>query len=256
MAEEPVLLTDTREGVHWITLNRPEKRNALSGELVESLKTALAAADRHEEARVIAVRGAGKDFCSGADLSALRRISEASVLENLDDVDALAELFLLIRRLRKPVVAVVHGRALAGGCGLATACDLVLAVEGAQFGYPEVKIGFVPAMVMAILRRNVSEKRAYELVATGRLIAAAEAERIGLINQVFPRDQFDTASTEYVAALARQSASAVQLCKRLLYHQDGMGFETAVRAGANLNVVARMTDDTRAGVASFLASRS
>jgi methylglutaconyl-CoA hydratase len=202
--------------------------------------------------RVVAIAGAGKDFCSGADLSALQRIADASTMENVDDVDELAELFLLPRRMRKPVVACVRGRALAGGCGLATACDMVLAAEGAQFGYPETGIGFVPAMVMAITRRNVSEKRAFDLLVGGRAIGAAEAERIGLINRVFPDDAFDAEVDTALLDLAARSPSAVQLSKRLLYNSDGMSFEAAIRAGADVNVVARATDDMKAGVARFL----
>lgn len=250
---EGSLLVARRGAVAELTLNRPEKRNALDAALVEELKAALREADGDAEVRVIALRGAGRDFCSGADLSSLRRIAEASVLENLADVDALAELFLLLRRVSKPVVALVHGRALAGGCGLATACDLVFAAESASFGYPEVKIGFVPAMVMAILRRNVSEKRAFELIVLGETLTAAEAERVGLINRVVPDADFDREGEALVATLAERSQSALQLCKRLLYHQDSLGFEAAIRAGADLNVVARMTEDTRAGVAAFLA---
>lgn len=242
-----------REGaVARLTLNRPDKRNALDAALVAALKAALREADADPEVRVVVLDGAGPDFCSGADLSALRTIAEGSVMENVEDVDALAELFLLPRRMRRPVVAAVHGRALAGGCGLATACDLVLAADDAQLGYPEVRIGFVPAMVMAILRRNVSEKRAFELIAGGGRIGAAEAERIGLVNRVFPAASFGEEVRSYAAALAERSPSAVQLSKRLLYHSDGMGFEAAIRAGADLNVVARMTEDTQAGVERFL----
>lgn len=240
------------DGVARLVLDRPEKRNALNDELVAALKAALREADADGGVRVIAVEGAGKDFCSGADLSALRRIAAASVMENLEDVDSLAELFLLPRRLRKPVVALVRGRALAGGCGLATSCDLVLAAESARFGYPEVQIGFVPAMVMAILRRSVSEKRAFELIARGSQLTATEAERIGLVNHVFPDDAFEGEAGAVLAELAQRSPSAVQLSKRLLYHTDGMGFEAAVRAGADVNVVARMTEDLQAGVARFL----
>jgi methylglutaconyl-CoA hydratase len=252
MAADPTLRLTREDAVAWLTLDRPEKRNALDDRLIAELKAALHEADADDEVRVVAIRGAGQDFCAGADLSALRRIAGASVMENLADVDALAELFLRMRRHRKPVVAVVHGRALAGGCGLATACDLVVAAESASFGYPEVRIGFVPAMVMAILRRNVSEKRAFDLVTGGAAIPAAEAERIGLINRVLPDEGFAEAAAAWVGDLAARSASAVQLCKRLLYQQDGMGFETALRAGADLNVIARMTEDTRAGVESFL----
>jgi methylglutaconyl-CoA hydratase len=247
-----LLLVEREAAVAWLTLNRPNKRNALSDELVAELKSALRDADADSGVRVIALRGAGPDFCAGADLAALQRIAEASVIENLRDVDSLAELFLLIRRLRKPVVAVVHGRALAGGCGLATACDLVLAGESASFGYPEVRIGFVPAMVMAILRRNLSEKRAFELIARGEPIAAAEAERIGLINRVFPDLELEVRAREWIGELAQRSGSAVQLSKRLLYQQDAMTFEAAIRAGADVNVLARMTDDMQAGIASFL----
>lgn len=242
-----------REGaVARLTLNRPDKRNALSAELVADLKDALREADADDGVRVVAISGAGKDFCSGADLSALRKIAEATVMENLADVDELAELFLLPRRMRKPVVACVRGRALAGGCGLATACDLVLASESAQFGYPETRIGFVPAMVMAITRRNVSEKRAFELLVRGLPVSAAEAERMGLINQVFADDAFDRETDAVLLDLAERSPSAVQLAKRLLYNSDAQGFEAAVRAGADVNVVARMTEDMKAGVARFL----
>ncbi|HYE65296.1 MAG TPA: enoyl-CoA hydratase-related protein, partial [Pyrinomonadaceae bacterium] len=135
-----------------ITLNRPEKRNALNEALVSGLKQALSDADDNEAVRAVIIKGAGADFCSGADLAALQKISESSVMENLEDAAELMQLFALIRRVRVPVIAAVHGRALAGGCGLATACDIVLAARSARFGYPEVRIGFVPAMVMAILR--------------------------------------------------------------------------------------------------------
>lgn len=251
-ADGEVLLVRREGGALRLTLNRPDKRNALNAELIAALKAALRAADDDPEVRVVALEGAGRDFCSGADLSALRTIAEGGVMENLEDVEGLAELFLLPRRMRKPVVALVRGRALAGGCGLATACDLVLAAEGAQFGYPEVRIGFVPAMVMAITRRNVSEKRAFDLLVRAQPIGAVEAERIGLISRVVPDDAFAAEADALLAELAERSPSAVQLTKRLLYHSDAMGFEAAVRAGADLNVLARMTDDMQAGVRRFL----
>jgi len=252
VSEAAPLLVHREGAVTRLVLNRPEKRNALSAELVAALKQALRAADADAEVRVVAVEGAGADFCSGADLSALRRIAGASAMENLEDVDALAELFGLPRRMGKPVVALVRGRALAGGCGLATACDLVVAAESAQFGYPEVRIGFVPAMVMAILRRNVSEKRAFELIVRGAPVSAAEAERIGLVNHVYGDVPFEAEAAALLAELAERSASAVRLSKRLLYNSDGMTFDAALRAGADVNVVARMTEDLQAGVARFL----
>jgi len=159
-----VILTTTEDSTHVITLNRPDKRNALNDELIAALKDALREAAADETIRAIVIRGAGKDFCSGADLSALQKIASASFEENVEDARSLAELFELIRNVRVPVIAAVHGRALAGGCGLATACDLVIATNTARFGYPEVKIGFVPAMVAAILRRNLGEKKSFELL--------------------------------------------------------------------------------------------
>lgn len=249
------IVVDSGDGIAYLTLNRPEKRNALSPRLIQELTEALRDADADAAVRVVAIRGAGKDFCSGIDLSALERLAEASVLENLSDVDLLVDLFVLIRQMKKPVVALVHGRALAGGAGLATACDLILAADSATVAYTEVRIGFVPAIVMAILRRNVSEKRAFDLITGGGMLNAAEAERIGLVNRVFPEESFEREANGYLAELASRSASAVQLCKRLLYQQDGLTFAAAVRAGADVNVLARMTEDTRAGVARFLAAK-
>lgn len=240
------------DSIARITLNRPEKRNALNDELIESLKNSIRTAAMTESIRVILISGAGKDFCSGADLSALQKISQASVAENQDDARSLMELFSLIRHVPVPVVAAVRGRALAGGCGLATACDIVLAAANARFGYPEVKIGFVPALVMAILRRNVSEKRAFELITRGEEISAAEAIQIGLVNQVLQEEDFESAVTAYVSGFEKTSRSAVELTKTLLYQTDGMTFGHALEAGVDVNVIARMTEDCQKGIAKFL----
>src|SRR5215210_2210027 len=193
MAEAETVLFETRDGVAHVTMNRPEKRNALNEEIVTGLKAALRRANADESTRCIVLRGAGSDFCAGADLSALQKIAQASVAENLEDAQSLAELFLLIRELDVPVIAAVRGRALAGGSGLALACDIVLAERGARFGFPEVKIGFVPAMVMAILRRSASEKKAFELITTGVEMSADEAAQFGLVNHVFDQEVFDSA---------------------------------------------------------------
>jgi methylglutaconyl-CoA hydratase len=234
-----------------ITLNRPEKRNALSDELIEVLKDTLALAAEDEQVRVVLINAAGQDFCAGADLAALDRTAEAGVLQHLETAHNLADLFLAIRHHPKPVIAAVHGRAFAGGCGLATACDMILATESAQFGYPEVKIGFVPAMVTAILRRNVSEKQAFELLALGEPMNAWMAHRIGLINRVFPDAEFEASVESCVELLASRPASAVSLTKSLLYHVDGMTFDAAIEAGARTNALARMTDAAREGIEKF-----
>ena len=157
-----------------ILLNRPDKRNALDDQTLHELRTAVTAAGADPAVRVILLKGAGKDFCAGADLSALEKIAQAGTLENISDAEGFMQLFVQMRYLPKPIVAQVTGRALAGGCGLASACDVILAAESAQFGYPEVKIGFIPAMVMAILRRNISEKRAFDWMAIGDPLSAQE----------------------------------------------------------------------------------
>lgn len=239
-------------GIARITLNRPEKRNALNADLISALRDALGRVARDENARVVLISGAGKDFCSGADLGGLDRTAEAGVLDHLATARHMAEAFLEMRRHPRPVVAAVRGRALAGGCGLATACDLILASESAQFGYPEVNIGFVPAMVMAILRRSISEKRAFELITTGEILTAAQAHAAGMINRVYPDDQFEMRVEEYVSALASKSPSAVSLSKNLLYHMDGMTFESAIEAGVHANALARMTEDARRGIERFV----
>ncbi len=236
-----------------ITLNRPEKRNALNDEMIGQLKQLLRKAEADDSIRSIVITGAGKDFCSGADLSELKKISQASVSENMEDARSLMEVFMLIRELDVPVVAAVRGRALAGGCGLASACDLVLATESARFGYPEVKIGFVPAMVMAILRRNISEKNAFELVTRSAEIGADRARELGLVNEIFSEDQFEASVVAYVRVFEKLSKSAVSLTKKLLYQIDGMAFREALEAGVDVNVIARMTEDCQKGIARFLA---
>jgi len=235
-----------------IKLNRPEKRNALDRETVLRIRRELAGAAQNPDARGILISGEGKDFCSGADLSELQRIRDAGALDNFQDARILGEMFQEMRRHPLPIIAAVRGRALAGGCGLATACDLILASHTAQFGYPEVNIGFVPAMVMAILRRSVSEKRAFELLTTGKIIGAGEAYHLGMVNQVYPDGELDDAVEKLAGEMDARSTSAVQLTKYLLYHMDGMPFDSAIEAGAQINGIARMTDDCRKGIDRFL----
>ncbi len=250
-----VVLFAVADGIARITLNRPQKRNALNEAMVAALKDSLRLADQDESVRAIILAGAGADFCSGTDLAALQKISNASVAENLEDARSLMELFILIRQVRVPVIAAVKGRALAGGCGLASACDIVLATRSARFGYPEVKLGFIPAMVMAILRRSVSEKRAFALITLGAEFNAEEAARIGLINRVFEDGTFEGEVNAFARQFGTVSRSAVSLSKQLLYQIDGMSFENALASGADMNVIARLSEDCRRGVAEFLKKR-
>jgi methylglutaconyl-CoA hydratase len=252
MSEYQKILFTIDNRIARVTLNRPDKRNALNDEVIEELRDAMRRTAVDENVRVVLLTGAGKDFCSGADLAALQKISQATVMENISDARNFAELFVAMRRHPRPIIAAVRGRALAGGCGLSTACDLILAEESAQFGYPEVNIGFIPAMVMAVLRRSVSEKRAFELITRGEIISSQTALEIGLINRVFADDAFEAETNSYVEQLAAKSASAVSLSKNLLYHMDAQSFESALEAGVQLNAITRMTEDCKKGVERFL----
>ena len=234
-----------------ITLARPEKRNALDHEMVHELLQAFTSCAQHTETHAVLLTADGVDFCSGADLTALAGMLDATPEEHYADAEALGRVFIAMREMPKPVIAAVRGRALAGGAGLATAADVVIAHEEAHFGYPEVLVGFVPAMVMTMLRRSVGEKRAYDLVASGRRISAAEALDMGLVTRVIGGDDFDAAAERIAREMAESSASAQGLIKTLFYQLDGLDFRDGVLAGARTNVAARSTPDFRAGVLRF-----
>ena len=239
-------------GVLTLTLNRPDKRNALSSGLVEALHGALDSADLDAEVRVVVLTGAGKDFCAGADLEELLASADASPEANEASAFRLGSLFTRMRSLPKPVIAVVRGRALAGGAGLMTACDIVVASEGAQVGYPEVLRGFVPAMVMTTLRRQVGEKVALDLALTGRLLGAEEARRAGLVSRVVPEDALEKEGRDLARLLAGAPASALALTKQLFYQLDGQSMEQGIALGARINALARQTPDFREAISRFL----
>ena len=253
---EPVLLVTRSEGVVRLTLNRPEKRNALNAELVGALTSAMQRTASDPDVRVIALTGAGRDFCAGLDLAELARTVEQGYEQGLAEARSLAGLFARMRAHPRPIVALVRGRAVAGGCGLATACDLVLATEDAQLGYPEVHLGFVPALVMSLLRRKVGEGRAFELVGLGNRYSAGEGLAMGLVNRVYPTDSFDRESAAYLEELASRPPGALSLTKRLLYELDGMPLPQALERGAEINAQARMSEECRAGVRRFLEKKT
>ncbi len=246
------VLYRVEKAIARITLNRPEKRNALDPWTLEELRHAFARAEEEAAVKIVALGGAGRDFCAGLDLTTLQPAAEPAVFEKMRDAERLVQLFLQMRRMTKPIVALVRGRALGGGCGLATACDIVLAAESAEFGYPEIRIGFVPAIVSVLLRRSVGEKKAAELMLSGRRITAVEAERLGLVTFVFPDTAFEQRCEEQLAELAAQGAQAMRLTKQILYQIDGLSFEAALRAAVDVNVLARLTEDFARGVAAFL----
>ncbi|HEY7504928.1 MAG TPA: enoyl-CoA hydratase/isomerase family protein [Gemmatimonadales bacterium] len=244
----------TREGgVLTLMLNRPDKRNALSSALVEALHGALDSADLDAEVRVVLLTGAGKDFCAGADLEELLASADAPAEANEATALRLGSLFTRMRSLPKPVVAVVRGRALAGGAGLMTACDVVIASEGCRVGYPEVLRGFVPAMVMSTLRRQVGEKAALDLALTGRLLGAEEARRAGLVSRVVPEDALEREGRDLAQLLAGAPASALALTKQLFYQLDGQSVEQGIALGARVNALARRTPEFRKAIEQFLA---
>ena len=251
-AEEPRVLVSRAGGVATLVLNRPTKRNALDRRMIAELRAAIAACDLAADVRVVVLRGAGADFCAGADFAELLASADLPPEENERRAMELGDVFLALRALPKVTVAVVRGRALAGGCGLATACDLVVAHPAARFGYPEIQRGFAPAMVLTMLRRAAGEKVAFDLVATGRVLTASEALRAGLVSRVLPTRRFEADVTKMLASLAGSSASALAMTKQLFYRLDGLGFAEGVQLGARVSTVARQTPDFRAGIAAFL----
>ncbi len=239
-------------GVLTLQLNRPDKRNAIDTAMVDALLNELENADLDAGVDVVVVRGAGKDFCAGADLAELLASADNTPEQTAAHAARLGDVFIHMRDLPKPVVAIVHGNVLAGGCGLATACDMVLAHEYAVFGYPEVQRGFVPAMVMAMLTRAVGEKVAFDLVATGRTLSASEALSIGLISRVFSDAGFETETATVLEELASTSSTTLALIKRQLYELEGRSFADAIKLGSEVNALARGTSSFKEAVARFL----
>ena len=237
-----------------LTLARPTKRNALSLPLIEALHEALDAAELAANVRVVTLSGAGPDFCAGADLQELLASADRDPAANERDALRLGTLLSRMRTFPRPLVAIVQGRALAGGAGLATACDIVVAAESSRFGYPEMQRGFVPAMVMTLLRRQAGEKAAFDLVATGRVVDALEAHALGLVTRVVPDERLQVEASELVAQLALASPTAMHLTKKLFYELDGQSFEEGIALGARVNALARTTPEFRAAIAKFLAS--
>jgi methylglutaconyl-CoA hydratase len=246
------VIYSVEQGIARITLNRPERRNALDQELLTELREALRASSVDNDVRVVLLAGAGKDFCSGMDLRTLGANVADDVATFQAEARNMAGLLLDMRRHPRPIVGAVQGRALGGGCGIATAADIVLAADSAQFGYPEINIGFVPAIVMAILRRLVSEKRAFELIASGDVISAQTALEFGMINRVFRADAFYNRVDEFSARLASKPTSALTMSKELFYRTDAMELEAAIEAGAEVNAFARTTEDFKRGIEKFL----
>lgn len=236
-----------------IVLNRPDKRNAFNAELVAELKTAFAAAATDDAVKIIRLRANGQVFSAGADLGYLQSLQGFTYEQNLEDSSGLMELYKQIYMHPKVVVAQIEGHAIAGGCGLATVCDFSFAVPDAQFGYTEVKIGFVPAIVMVFLLRKIGEGKAKELLLTGKLVTAAEAAQYGLINAIVPADQIQDYVRNFIQQLCVQtSMESLTLTKQMIASVQEKTLDAALWQGAETNAKARMTDDCKRGIGAFL----
>lgn len=237
-----------------ITLNRPEKRNAISAAMIVELLSALDAIESGTE-RVAIVTGAGKAFCSGMDLDALKSLATQSAEENLADARRTAKLFRRLWSFPKPLIAAVNGAALAGGCGIATLCDFTLAAPEAKFGYTEVRVGFIPALVSIFLERQVGEKLARDLLLTGRVIDGAEACTMGLVTKVVPTDELLTSARELAKTLVANSPGSLQATKRLLVRASEAEIDERIELAVAESVAIRSTPDFREGLAAFLEKR-
>lgn len=241
--------------VRTLALNRPDVRNALSRELRAALRDALEDAARDDAVRAVVLTGEGAAFCAGLDLRELAEIATEDAESSRRDARQLADLLLRIHTLPKPVVAALNGAAVAGGAGLASACDIVVADEHARIGYTESRIGFVAALVGVLLSRQVGDRAAREMLLTARLYDATDALRMGLVNEVVPAGTARLRAQEIAAEVAANAASSVALTKSLLAALPGMGLEDGMRFAVEVNALARGTSDLREGVAAFLEKR-
>ena len=239
-----------------ITLNRPKVRNALSAALIGEFQRLLSEIEREKDVSSVIVTGSGSSFCAGADLAELSRMTSLSAEEARRDTLVLVDLLRRLYQFPKPVIAAVNGPALAGGCGLAIVCDFVLASEDSSFGFPEVKVGFIPALVSVFLLQQVGERRARELLLTGRILAPQEAKDIGLANEVVSPGDLMNQAGNLARVLAENNAGALGWTKHLLGQLHGLGLNEALALASQWNAVARNTEDFKEGVASFLEKRS
>lgn len=244
----------SKEGVATITLNRPDKRNAISYKLIEELLAALGEVEGSSDL-VLILTGAGKAFCSGMDLDNLKQLLGRSAAQNVEDSETMARLFRSLYEFPKPTIASVNGAAVAGGCGLATLCDFTLAVPGAKFGYTEVRIGFVPAIVSTFLLRQVGEKHARDLLFTGRIVSAEEAWRMGMVNEIVSPDKLLDRARELAAELIANSPVSLAHTKRLLNKLASSELDTQLGFAVEENAAVRATQDFREGISSFLEKR-
>jgi methylglutaconyl-CoA hydratase len=249
------LLLDRRDAVSTITLNRPDKRNAISAAMIADLQSALDIIEVDHCTRVVIMTGAGKAFCAGMDLEMLAAIAQQSPAENQEDSRRIAHMLRRIWSFPRPMIAAVNGAAYAGGCGIATLCDFTLAAPEAKFGYTEVKIGFLPAIVSVFLTRQIGEKRSRDLLLTGRILDAQQARELGLVNEVVPSEHLMKRANELALELIAASPSSITRAKALLTSSAAAGIDHDLQRAIVENARIRCTADFKEGVASFLEKR-
>ena len=257
MAEKPaleqVLLDVDAHHVATVTLNRPDQRNPLSATMLRDLASALIWCRDEPEVRVIVLTGAGRVFCAGADLTSFD--GEMTAIERFRSRDLFVELFILMAELGKPIVGRINGHALAGGLGLACACDLLVAVDTATFGTPEINVGIWPMMIQAILSRNIPRKVLLEMEMLGDRWTATQLQTIGVINRVVPHDQLDSTVKEIAGLLARKSPIALRLGRDSFYRQEDMDFRAALHYLHGQFLLVSQTEDSREGIKAFFEKR-
>lgn len=250
---EALVTYEIIDRVAYLSLNRPEKRNALSYEFVTAIKESLAQAEKDADCKVIVLKGNGQAFCSGADLASLQALQTNTFEENLADSKHLADLFLKIYHFPKPIISMVHGAAFAGGCGLATICDFCFAESHAKFAYTEVKIGFIPAIVMVFLLRQMGERRARQILLSGEILEAHQAQELGLINYVVESAMIEETVHEFAVKLCRQTSSqSIAATKTMLAHVPQLTLEEAIDYAAKMNAQTRASEDCKKGINAFL----
>jgi len=244
---------EIKERIGFITLNRPDKRNALSYEFVGELKQAFSELKENDDAKVIVLRAEGKAFCAGADLAYIQGLQNNTYEENLEDSNHLKELFYQIYTYPKVVIAEIQGHALAGGCGLATVCDFSYTVPHAKFGYTEVKIGFIPAIVKVFLLRKIGEGKSKELLLSGRLYEANDAKNMGLVNEVVEADKLSETVYDFAQELIQNnSGQSMAYTKQMIAEVQEKGLEEGLQYAAEQNAKARASEDCKKGIAAFL----
>ena len=250
---ETLVTYHAQNRIGYITLNRPEKRNALNAEMVSALKNAFTEAQNDDNCKVIVLQANGEAFCAGADLGYLQQLQNNTYDENLQDSRHLMELFLQIYTHKKAVIGKIQGHALAGGCGLATLCDISFSVPEAKYGYTEVKIGFVPAIVKVFLLRKIGEGKARELLLTGKIISAQEAKDFGLINFISSAETIEADVLDFATKLCNEaSGQSIALVKEMIAEVQHLSVEAGLEYAASMNATARTTDDCKRGIQSFL----